>query len=109
MKPISIPRPTIRWREQLNEGSDFFTDEAIKQSDQLLDGYLAALTRSANEADIWRAIETVVTSFDDLNMEHDYFIETMEREDLAEYIQTAAEAAGLHYDGDVTEEWRMEW
>jgi hypothetical protein len=33
----------------------------------------------------------------------------MEREDLAEFIQKAAEAAGLFYDGDVTEEWREEW
>ena|ERR1700742_823392 len=109
MDTITTPRPTIYWREQLDEGSDFFTDEAIRKSDQLLDTYLQSLNIAKDESAIWKAIEDVVKAFDELNIEHDYFIETMEREDLAEYIQKAAEAAGLFYDGDVTEEWREEW
>lgn len=109
MDSVYTPRPTIDWKEQLAGGSDFFTAEAIAESDKLLDNYLAALKAATNEAEIWKAIETVVKGFDELNMEHDYFIETMEREDLAEFIQNSAEAAGLKYDGDVTEEWRMEW
>lgn len=109
MNLITPPRPTIYWREQLNEGSDFFTDEAIKKSDALLDRYNDSLLAAKNENDIWRAIQEVVTDFDNLNTSQSYFIETMEREDLAKYIQKAAEAAGLYYDGDVTEEWRMEW
>jgi hypothetical protein len=109
MNHISIPKPTIDWQTQLNEGSDFFTQEAIIESDKLLDRYVASLQDATNENAIWRAIETVVKAFDELNIKHDYFIETMEREDLAEFIQKAAEAAGLFYDGDVTEEWREEW
>ena len=109
MNTIEIPKPTIYWREQLNEGSEFFTDEAIKGSDKLIDTYLNALKNAEDESAIWKAIENVVKAFDELNVEYDYFIETMEREDLAEYIQKAAEAAGLFYDGDVTEEWREEW
>lgn len=109
MKTIKIPRPTIYWRSQLKEGSDFYTEEAIKASDNLLDTYLTSLQAAKNETDIWKAIEVVVSAFDDLNLTHSNFIETMEREDLAEYVQKAAEAAGLFYDGDVTEEWRMEW
>ena len=109
MNTIEIPRPTIYWREQLNEGSEFFADEAIAESDKLIDIYLNALKTAEGESAIWKAIEQVVKGFDELNVEYDYFIETMEREDLAEYIQKAAEAAGLFYDGDVTEEWREEW
>lgn len=109
MNTINTPRPTIYWKEQLNEGSQFFTEEAIEESNKLLDTYLEALKLAKDDFVIWKAIENVVTAFDQLNVEHEYFIETMEREDLAEYIQKAAEAAGLIYEGDVTEEWRMEW
>ncbi|QEC75646.1 hypothetical protein [Mucilaginibacter ginsenosidivorax] len=109
MEPIKTQRPTVGWKAQLDDGSDFFTEEAIAASDVLLDNYLAALQAATNERTIWKAIETVVKGFDELNIKHDYFIETMEREDLAEFIQKAAEAAGLFYDGDVTEEWREEW
>jgi hypothetical protein len=109
MNTIETPRPTLDWKEQLNDGSEFFTEEAIIESDILIDNFLIALGTATNENTIWKAIEAVVKAFDKLNIEHDYFIETMEREDLAEYIQKAAEAAGLFYDGDVTEEWREEW
>ena len=109
MNTIETPKPTIYWREQFDEGSEFFTDVAIRESDKILDRYIAALNLANSDTDIWKAIEKVVTAFDQLNVAHDYFIETMEREDLAEYIQKAAEAAGLFYEGDVTEEWRMEW
>lgn len=109
MNTIETPKPTIYWRKQLDEGSEFFTDIAISESEKLLNRYIAALGLAKCDSDIWKAIEQVVTAFDQLNVAHDYFIETMEREDLAEYIQKAAEAAGLYYEGDVTEEWRMEW
>lgn len=109
METIKIPRPTIYWQEQLDEGSDFFTSEAIAESDKLLDDYISALQTSKNDTAVWKAIENVVKGFNQLNLNHEYFIETTEREELAEYIQKVAEAAGLFYDGDVTEEWREEW
>lgn len=109
MQNFSFERPTIRWQKQLQDGDDLFTEEGIKASNKLLDNYLESLNASGNEKEIWKAIEEVVKGFDNIQLEHDYFIETMEREDLAQFIQDAAEAAGLTYDGDVTEEWRMEW
>jgi hypothetical protein len=109
MDALYTPRPTIDWKKQLKEGSDFFTKQAITDSDKLLDDYLSALKKSKNEIEIWEAVENIVKGFDELNIKHDYFIETMEREDLAEFIQNSAEAAGLKYEGDVTEEWRTEW
>jgi hypothetical protein len=55
MNHISIPKPTIDWQTQLNEGSDFFTQEAIIESDKLLDRYVASLQDATNENAIWRA------------------------------------------------------
>ncbi|UKS27290.1 hypothetical protein LOZ80_38655 [Paenibacillus sp. HWE-109] len=45
-----------------------------------------------------------------MNEENDYFIETMEREELAEFIDKVAQLAGLEVEEgqDITEEWR-EW
>ncbi|MFI5139947.1 MAG: hypothetical protein ACHQIM_19155 [Sphingobacteriales bacterium] len=109
MDVLYTPRPTIDWKKQLEDGSDFFTKQAIADSDKLLDDYLSALKKSKTEIEIWEAIENIVKGFDELNIKHGYFIETMEREDIAEFIQNSAEAAGLKYEGDVTEEWRTEW
>lgn len=53
-------------------------------------------------------VKEVVININELNDEHDHFIETMEREDLYEFIDTAARIAGLESEEDITEEWR-EW
>jgi hypothetical protein len=114
MGNLTLARPTVRWRAQFDTdeaagGSGFFSHEAIHESDKLLDSYLFALEKAIGDVQIWQAIEKVVQGFDALNVDYEYFIETEEREELANYIQKAAEAAGLKYEGDVTEKWRMEW
>lgn len=109
MITLSTQRPTLAWKQCLIEGSTQYTAKAIMDADRQLDAYMVALNASQNEIELWEAVEKVVKGFDELNIKHNYFIETMEREDLAEFIQHAAEVAGLKYDGDVTEEWRMEW
>ena len=43
-----------------------------------------------------------------LNDNYDSFIETLEREELCEFIIEAASIAGLESEDDITEEWR-EW
>ncbi|MGF6355815.1 sugar-specific transcriptional regulator TrmB [Paenibacillus sp. 4624] len=80
-------KPTKRWNHRMIEdGDERFTEERIRMS------------------------EKVVVTFNEMNEAHDYFIETMEREELADFIDKAAKLAGLHIkeDEDITEEWR-EW
>ncbi|EEL89292.1 hypothetical protein bcere0029_8260 [Bacillus cereus AH1272] len=55
-----------------------------------------------------QVVKEVVIKINELNIEHDHFIETMEREDLYEFIDTGARIAGLESEEDITEEWR-EW
>ena len=52
----------------------------------------------------------MVVAFNEMNEANGYFIETMEREELADFIDKAARLAGLDIqeDEDITEEWR-EW
>ncbi|QLG36682.1 hypothetical protein HW560_30590 [Paenibacillus sp. E222] len=55
-----------------------------------------------------KAVEEVLVTFNEMNEANDYFIETMEREELADFIDKAARLAGLEIeeDEDITEEWR---
>jgi len=105
---LLLLKPTIGWKKNLKEGFGPYTSRDIKKSDELLDKYLAQLEAAKDITAIWKAVEEVVTGFDRINVESD-FIETVEREELAEFIQHAAEIYGLKYNGDITEQWRMEW
>jgi hypothetical protein len=52
-------------------------------------------------------VKAIVTSFNKLNRKHRNFIETMEREELAAFIDTLARATGYDAGGqDITTEWR---
>lgn len=93
------------------EGDDIFTPQALDASDRALDEFLAdlaALDQPATEAKALPVVERVVRRFNELNDEFGCFVETLEREELCEYIETALAAAGVRFDGDVTEQWR-EW
>jgi len=109
MQNLVKEKPTLVWTIRMNEGNDLFTKSMIAKSEKVLDTYLHNLSKAKETAEIWKAIETVVKGFDKLNMEDDGFIETEEREELIEFIKNAAASYGLHYEGDVTEEYRMEW
>ena len=109
MQSLIKQKPTFYWFERMQEEGDIFTHNLISKSDKLLDTYLHNLSKSKETSEIWKAIEIVVKGFDKLNMEDDGFINTGEREELAGFIKYAAETYGLKYEGDVTEEWRLEW
>ncbi|MGO4530395.1 hypothetical protein AB4Z30_15035 [Paenibacillus sp. 2TAF8] len=107
-------KPTILWSKRMVEdGDDMFTEERIQMSEQVLDYFLNelfALQGTKDAEQIMKSVEKVVVTFNEMNEAHDYFIETMEREELADFIDKAARLAGLHIkEGeDITEEWR-EW
>ncbi|MBM7650199.1 uncharacterized protein YsxB (DUF464 family) [Bacillus ectoiniformans] len=103
-------KPTLEWKERMDEEDDIFTEENIRAADQVLNHYmtrLKALTNPSQE-EVMECVEEVVISLNELNEKYDYFIETEEREELCEFIDEAAQLAGVHSDEDITEEWR-EW
>ena len=109
MQNLVKQKPTFVWTTRMNEGDDLFSRGMIAKSDKVLDTYLHNLSKAKETDEIWKAIEIVVKGFDKLNMEDDGFLETTEREELADFIKNAAESYGLHFEGDVTEEYRTEW
>ena len=101
-------KPTTPWIEN-DEDGEFFTEENISATNKVLDTYinnLELLENNPTEVKIMQVVKEVVVNINELNDEHDYFIETMERDD--EFIDTAARIAGLESEEDITEEWR-EW
>jgi hypothetical protein len=102
-------RPTLLWEDRMNEGDDVYTIEIIFSVDTALRRFVTALTHAAGtETGILTAVRDVVLRLNEIDEEHDHFIETIEREELYDFIQTGVALAGYETDEDVTEEWR-EW
>jgi hypothetical protein len=110
MEELKNNKPTAAWQQRM-EDDEIFTVENIKATDEILDIYMNKLEGSVDkmsEQDILEYVQEIVIGLNELNEQFDYFIETLEREELCEFIIKAANAAGLETEEDITEEWR-EW
>jgi hypothetical protein len=110
MEELKNNKPTAAWQQRM-EDDEIFTVENIKATDEILDTYMNRLKDSVDkmsEQDILEYVQEIVIGLNELNEQFDYFIETLEREELCEFIIKAANAAGLETEEDITEEWR-EW
>lgn len=108
---LSKNKPTVEWKQRMDEGDDLFTDENINATNEVLNSYINNLKKlgdNTREEDILEGVKEVVINLNKLNEEYDYFIETMEREELCDFIIEAARIAGFESEEDITEEWR-EW
>ncbi|MEJ9231491.1 hypothetical protein LAV79_18815 [Peribacillus butanolivorans] len=104
-------KPPVEWKERMDEDDDLFTVENINSTNEVLDSYISNLVKLGDkptEEDILECVKEVVISLNELNEQYDDFIETMEREELCEFIIEAAQIAGLESEEDITEDWR-EW
>ncbi|WP_394584322.1 hypothetical protein [Cytobacillus firmus] len=110
MKLGDLALPTKEWETRMADGDDLFTKENIRAANKVLDSFMKNLTQDSGltEKEIKKYVKQVTLKLNKLNEKYDYFIETLEREELCEYIMEAAGIAGFEFDGDITEEWR-EW
>ncbi len=86
-----------------------YTQADIDTCCKIIDAYVQSVQdiEHSNQATILDAIQTTVSSLNELNDTCDgCLIETDQREDLCELILTSAKNAGLETDDDVTEQWR---
>lgn len=104
-------KPTLEWKQRMDEDDDLFTEENINATNEVLDSYLNSLKElkdNPTEEEVLECVKKVVISLNELNENYDYFIETIEREELYDFITEAARIAGLESEEDITEDWR-EW
>ena len=108
-----MQKPTSRWRRDLGE-DPYFTDENIKEVEAVLDQYVARLRQLEDtedqltfELEIYEAV-TALNRIGGLYGRYPDLIETMERDELAEFIINRAKEAGYneHVD-DITFDWRQ--
>ena len=112
---MSILKPTNRWRADIGEDTDF-TEEAITETERILDQFQQRLTeKDKTQESILLEVKHVILELNKLDNVHGTgkfpnLICTMERDELAEFIETCAKSAGLTVTPgvDITEAWR-EW
>ncbi|WP_051404879.1 hypothetical protein [Bacillus cihuensis] len=93
------------------DGDDIFTLKNIEATNKVLDSFINNFKKlgvKPKKGEILENVKEVVIQLNELNDKYGYFIETMDREELYEFITEADRIAGLKVEGDITEEWR-EW
>jgi hypothetical protein len=105
--------PTIEWKRRKSEGDNLFSDKGIHAVESALKDYLQILLELTNQkkaTNIYNSVKKIVLVMNKINKKHDHFIETLEREELSNFINSIVRKTGLETDSniDITEEWR-EW
>src|ERR1051326_1987815 len=103
--------PTREWKELLKQGIGPYSDAIIQGSEKLLEKFLddlCGLGSLPKKEEVLKCVKETVIAFNELDKKYDGFIETEEREQLAEFISIAA-AKTLQVElgnTDYTEPWR---
>ncbi len=113
MLATNVTGKMIHYMEYFDEEEECpFTQEDVERCGQILSGYLDSLAALSSPTDqaILNCVQEAVLALNQLNEDTDYsMIETEERENIWELIQTSAIECGLQNPAeDITEEWR-EW
>ena len=103
--------PIIEFMEELGEGCEY-SKKDVQKCEEILAQYLESLAAlpTPTDKDNMKCVKKAVLALNKLNEKTDYaLIETVERENIWELIQTSAVECGLQDPADdITEEWR-EW
>jgi len=103
--------PMLDFMQECGNDCDY-TKKDIQKCEKILLQYLESLAALSvpTDKDIMKCVKKAVLALNKLNEKTDYaLLETEERENIWELIQTSAVACGLQNPADdITEEWR-EW
>lgn len=110
---IKNQTPVVDWEKRMQEGDMNFSAASISATDMLLKEFITNLinaTEKKNAKAVYSATKKLVLGLNKLNDKYDCFIDTMERDELIEFLQNAIRLTGFVIDEglDITEEWR-EW
>lgn len=113
IEQLQSKSPAHAWRKRMKKGDNIFTEKNIADTGNALNKFLDSIITAAGQKKangIYAAVKKLVLSMNKLNEKYEGFIETLEREELVDYINKAVKLTGFTIDKevDVTEEWR-EW
>lgn len=103
--------PTLEWSKRKASGDDMFNEENIKLTENILNSYITTInncTLKKKNKVIYNSIKKVVKELNKINKNNGHFIETIEREELCDFINSIIRETGFKFDDsiDLTEEWR---
>jgi hypothetical protein len=99
----------LRDRQFFRTWDDYPPRKAIRASRHIMADtvqQLLDLGSSAPEADRMAILQDCIERFNAIDAEMDYFIETVEREDICEEFEAIVHACGLGGHGNLVDEWR---
>lgn len=118
LKLLSTNLPTKDWQKRMAEDSEEgeaspFTTKNIYAAELVLKEFINALevaTEKKKASQVQASIKKAVIAFNKLNPKNNYFIETLEREELVDFMTKAVSLTGFKIEegADITEDWR-EW
>jgi len=96
--------------DYMADGDVDYTKDDVEKCGLILEEHLGALAKIEDQASAMDCVKNTVLKLNDLNQNAgEELIETVQREEICEYIITAGAILGFNGpDEDVTEEWR-EW
>lgn len=105
--------PTKDWRKRMREGDNIFTVKNIDGVELILLEYIEKIsqyTKDKKASNIFNSVKKVTKRINQVNDKYNYFIDTLEREEICEFIDKVIKTTGFEVKNgvDLTEEWR-EW
>ena len=120
IEPNRIPKiqaflsetPIAQWRQRMAEGDDMFSEESITAVETVLTEYVQRLCEAVhkkNATTVYNSMGKLVKTLNKINDKYG-LIETMEREELCDWLNTLIRKTGLELadNVDITDEYR-EW
>lgn len=104
--------PIAQWRQRMAEGDDMFSEESITAVEKALTEYMQTLCEAMqkkNATTVYNSMGKLVKKINKINDKYG-LIETMEREELCEWLNTLIRKTGFELadNVDITDEYR-EW
>jgi len=104
--------PITQWRKRMAEGDDMFSEESITAVETALIEYVQTLCKTVqkkNATTVYNSMGKLVKTLNKINDKYG-LIETMEREELCDWLNTLIRKTGLELadNVDITDEYR-EW
>ena len=104
-------KPTLKWKENIDDEDGMYSKVVVDETNEVLDRFIQQLRNIGQdniEAEAKTSVKETILELNQLNKKYNGFIESVERDELCDFIEQAISILGISTEEDITEEWR-EW